>query len=80
MNFAIIVVLLCQFSATVLEQTMTALNDNAERNSKKMSPKEKLRYERKSVFFGFFSKFLKYGSAVYLILAVILQVIVTFRH
>lgn len=71
MNFTVIVVLLCQFSAAILEQTLNALNDNVEQNSKRMSPKEKLRYERKKIFFGFFSKFLKYGSMAYLILAVI---------
>ena len=77
MNYAVIVVFLCQFSSAILEQAQTALNDNAERNSRKMSPKEKLKYERKTIFFGFFGKFLKYGSMVYLLLSVLLEVMRT---
>lgn len=80
MSYAILVFMLCQFSSAVLDYTKSVHSSMLETNSKKMSPKEKLRYERKSVFFSFFSKLLKYGSAIYLILAVLLQVIVTFRH
>lgn len=72
--------MLCQFSAAVLEQTITALTENAERNIKKMSPKEKMRYERKVIFFRFFCKFLKYGSIAYMLLAIILQAIIAFQH
>ena len=80
MNFTVIVVMLCQFSAVILEQTVAALNGNAEKNSKKMSPKEKLKYERKTLFFGFFCKFLKYGSMAYMVLAIILQAVIALRH
>lgn len=80
MNYAVIVFLLCQFSSAVLEQTKSAQKDIIETNGKKMSPKEKLKYERKTIFFGFFGKFLKYGSMVYLLLSVILEVLKTVQR
>lgn len=69
MNYAIVIFLFCQFSAEILNYTKSVHSNAIEVNSQKMSPTEKIKLERKIAFFGFFAKFLRYGSAVYVVLS-----------
>ncbi len=80
MNCAVTVFLLSQISAIILEYTRDTQKNIIDTNGKKMSPKEKLKYERKTIFFDFFYKLLKYGSAVFLLLSILLEVLITVRR
>lgn len=76
MNCTVIVFLLCQCSAAILEQAKNTQKDFIETDGKKMSPKEKNRKERTIDCFSFFAKLLKYGSAGYFLLSLVLQIMV----
>lgn len=73
-----IFVIICQVSATILDEAAKAQKNVFESNKNNLSPKEKLRYENKIRLFNIFGKFLGYGSVVYLVLSIILEVIHTF--
>lgn len=79
MNYTVIVFLLCQCSSAILEQAKNTQKNIIETNGGKMSPKEKNRKERIIDCFGFFAKLLKYGSAVYFLLSLVLQIMVDLK-
>lgn len=77
MQRLVLVFIICQGSATILDETAKVQKNFFESNKNKLSPKEKLRYENKIRFFNIFGKFLRYGSIVYLVLSIILEVMRT---
>lgn len=77
MKSAVLVFIICQVSAIILDETKKAQISNLENKSKSMSPKEKIKCEQKICISKFFGNFLKYGSMVYLILSIILKVLNT---
>lgn len=76
MRSAILLFMACQLSGLVLGEAKKALTGKLENNGKNMSPKEKAKYEQKIRISKFFGNFLTFGSAVYLILSFVLEVIV----
>lgn len=77
MKSAVLVFVICQVSAIILDETKKAQISNLENKSKSMSPKEKIKCEQKIRISKIFGIFLKYGSMVYLILSIILEVLNT---
>lgn len=77
MKNTLLIFIICQGVTAILDEAMKAQKNVFESNKEKPSPKEKLRYENKIRFFNIFGKFLRYGSMVYLVLSIILEVINT---
>lgn len=78
MKNSLLFFVICQGSATILDEAAKAQKNVFESNKNKLPPKEKLRYENKIRFFNIFGKFLRYGCIVYLVLSIILEIMGTF--
>lgn len=77
MKNSFLLFVICQVSAIILDEAAKAQKNIFESNKNNLSPKEKIRYENKVRLFNIFGKFLRYGSAVYLVLSIILEIIGT---
>lgn len=77
MKNSLLLFMVCQVSATILDEAEKTQKNIFESNKNNLSPKEKIQYENKIRLFNIFGKFLRYGSAVYLVLSIILEIIGT---
>lgn len=73
MDTTLLVLLICQGSAVVLNAVCTQKKNYLEVNDKYLSPKDKTRYSNKIRIFVFFEKLLKTGSILYFLLSLILN-------
>lgn len=73
MDNPIMVMLICQGSAMVLNEVCKKRESFLENNGKYLSPKDKERYNQKIRILGFFEKLLKIGGILYFILVMILN-------
>lgn len=80
MNNTLLVLIICQGSAVILNTACINQKTYLEKNDKYLSPKEKSRYKSKIRFFVFFEKLLKYGSVIYFVLFFILNFLQLFLN
>lgn len=74
MKNTLLIFIICQGVTAILDEAMKAQKIVFESNKEKLSPKEKLRYDNKIRLFNTFGKFLRYGTIIYLVLSIILEV------
>ncbi len=73
MDKTILVLIICQGSAAVLNAVCIQRKNYLETNDKYLSPKTKSRYKGNIRFYDFFEKLLKIGSILYFVLSMILN-------
>lgn len=79
MNSSLLIFIICQGVATILDEAKKTRSNILETNSNKMSPKEKLRCEQKIRFFSFFKIVLIVGGTVNVLLSMALEILNTLK-